>query len=141
LTADHVLPRTTPHQSPESITASTGLRHYLDALDRIGREEGVRLCLGGHEHPFAGLQARVREIRSDHERKLERVMEILRASPLTIDALTAQVYPRVTGWDVLLAVEEIGAHVEYLYERGDLAAVNFQQIAREEYPAIEFGVR
>jgi len=141
LTADHVLPRTTPHQSPESITASTGLRHYLDALERIGREEGVRLCLGGHEQPFAGLQARVEEIRADHERKLERILAILRASPLTIDALTAQVYPRVTGWDVLLAVEEIGAHVEYLYERGDLAVVNFQQIAREEYPAIEFGVR
>src|SRR5512135_1672799 len=48
LTADHVLPRTTPHQSPESITASTGLRHYLDALTRIERVEGVARCLGGH---------------------------------------------------------------------------------------------
>lgn len=141
LTADHVLPKTTPHQSPESITASTGLRHYLDALGRIEREEGVRLCLGGHEQPFPDLQGRVREIRADHGRKLERIMDILRAAPLTIDALTAAMYPRVSGWDVLLAVEEVGAHVEYLYERGDLAAVNFQQIAREEFPAIEFGVR
>jgi len=141
LTADHVLPVTTPHQSPESITASTGLGHYLDSLDRIGREEGVRLCLGGHEQPFGGLQARVQEIRADHERKLERVMGILRASPLTIDAVTAQVYPRVTGWDVLLAVEEIGAHVEYLYERGDLAAVNYREMVREEQPAIVYGVR
>jgi len=141
LTADHVLPRTTPHQSPESITASTGLRHYLDALGRIEREEGVRLCLGGHEQPFADLQGRVQEIRADHGRKLERIIGILRDAPLTIDALTARMYPRVSGWDVLLAVEEVGAHVEYLYQRGDLAAVNFQQIAREEYPAIEFGVR
>ena len=101
----------------------------------------MRLCLGGHEQPFGGLQARVQEIRADHERKLERVMGILRASPLTIDAVTAQVYPRVTGWDVLLAVEEIGAHVEYLYERGDLAAVNYREMVREEQPAIVYGVR
>jgi hypothetical protein len=83
----------------------------------------------------------VAEIRGHHLQKLERILTLLRARPLTIDALTAAVYPDVTGWDVLLAVEEIGAHVEYLYERGDLAAVNFEEIASEEYPAIQFGVR
>jgi glyoxylase-like metal-dependent hydrolase (beta-lactamase superfamily II) len=141
LTADHVLPRTTPHQSPESITASTGLRHYLGALDRIAKEEGVRLCLGGHEEPFGDLPGRVREIRLDHEQKLERIVALLREQPRTTDELTEAMYPRVSGWDVLLAVEEVGAHVEYLYERGDLAAVNYAEIAEAEHPAITYGVR
>lgn len=141
LTADHVLPQTTPHQSPESITAYTGLGHYLDSLDRIALEEGVRLCLGGHEQPFGDLPGRVREIRLHHERKLDRITDALRGRPMTIDALTGAIYPEVTGWDVLLAVEEIGAHVEYLYQRGDLAAVNYQEMAREEQPAIVYGVK
>jgi glyoxylase-like metal-dependent hydrolase (beta-lactamase superfamily II) len=141
LTADHVLPGTTPHQSPESITASTGLRHYLESLDRIGTEEGVRLCLGGHEQPFADLPGRVAAIRGHHARKLDRILATLRERPLTTDQLTTLIYPDVSGWDVLLAVEEIGAHVEYLYQRGDLVAVNYQEIAREENPAIQFGLR
>jgi len=142
LTADHVLPRTTPHQSPESITASTGLRHYLESLDRIGRLDGIALCLGGHEAPFDDLAGRVGEIRRDHDRKLERIAARLReAGPQTMEEVTAWMYPRVAGWDILLAIEEVGAHVEYLYERGDLMVANVQEIEREENPALRFALR
>jgi glyoxylase-like metal-dependent hydrolase (beta-lactamase superfamily II) len=141
LTADHVLPVTTPHQSPESITASTGLRHYLESLARIGREADIRLCLGGHERPFEDLPGRVEEIRAHHDRKLARMLDALRPRPLTMDQLTAIIYPDVAGRDVLLAILEVGAHVEYLYERGDLRAANFEEIGRQENPAIQFGLR
>jgi hypothetical protein len=50
-------------------------------------------------------------------------------------------YPGVTGWDVLLAIEEVGAHVEHLYERGDLLVANLGELEREENPAIQFGLR
>lgn len=142
LTADHVLPRTTPHQSPESITASTGLRHYLESLARIARLDGIALCLGGHEKPFGDLAGRAEEIRLDHERKLERMLGRLRASgPQTMEEINNWMYPRVTGWDVLLAIEEVGAHIEYLYERGDLDVVNVGEIEREENPALRYGIR
>jgi len=142
LTADHVLPRTTPHQSPESITASTGLRHYLDALTKISKVEGIRLCLGGHERPFEDLAGRVAEIRADHDRKLEWILGLLRdGGPLTMEALSGRMYPTVTGWDVLLAIEEVGAHVEYLYERGVLGVANLDEVEREENPALQFTLR
>jgi glyoxylase-like metal-dependent hydrolase (beta-lactamase superfamily II) len=142
LTADHVLPHTTPHQSPESITASTGLRHYLESLARIARLDGIALCLGGHEAPFHDLPGRAEEIRLDHERKLDRILGRLRAvGPQTMEEVNAWMYPRVTGWDVLLAVEEVGAHVEYLYERGDLVVTNVVEVEREENPAMRFGIR
>lgn len=142
LTADHVLPRTTPHQSPESITASTGLGHYLESLDRISRLDGIRLCLGGHEAPFEDLAGRVEAIRRDHDRKLDRIFGRLReVGPATMEELTVWMYPGVAGWDVLLAIEEVGAHVEYLYERGALLVANLGEIDREENPAIRFGVR
>lgn len=142
LTADHVLPRTTPHQSPESITASTGLGHYLESLDRISRLDGIRLCLGGHEAPFEDLAGRADAIRRDHDRKLDRIFGRLReVGPATMEELTVWMYPGVAGWDVLLAIEEVGAHVEYLYERGALLVANLGEIDREENPAIRFGVR
>ena len=138
LTADHVLPRTTPHQSPESITASTGLRHYLESLEKIGRLEGIRLCLGGHEDPFTGLRERTVAIRDDHMRKLDRIRALFGGTTLTMDEISTRMYPKVEGWNVLLAIEEVGAHVEYLYERGELAVDNVAELESKENPALRF---
>ena len=141
LTADHVLPRTTPHQSPESITASTGLRHYLESLEKIGRVQGIRLCLGGHEQPFGDLAERTRAIRRDHEHKLDRIRDIIRsAGALTMDEVSGRMYPKVEGWHELLAIEEVGAHVEYLYERGELRVVNVRELEGGGNPALRFAV-
>jgi glyoxylase-like metal-dependent hydrolase (beta-lactamase superfamily II) len=142
LTADHVLPRTTPHQSPESITAYTGLGHYFESLERIGRLTGIRLCLGGHEEPFSDLAGRVAEIRDDHLKKLERIRHHFeQAGRLTIDELTERMYPGVEGWNVLLAIEEVGAHVEFLYERGELSVVNLEELGGLETGGLQFRAR
>ena len=47
LTADHILPRITPHQSPESITPWTGLDHYFISLEKFRHIGGVDLALPG----------------------------------------------------------------------------------------------
>jgi glyoxylase-like metal-dependent hydrolase (beta-lactamase superfamily II) len=142
LCADHVLPVTTPHQFPESITSWTGLGHYLDALKKIAQVDGVRLALGGHEEAIGDFYGRVTRIERDHQRKLEWVRELLRAPEgLTIQELTSRMYPRVRGWDVLLALTEVGAHVEYLYERGALGVVNLAELERQENPALRFHAR
>jgi glyoxylase-like metal-dependent hydrolase (beta-lactamase superfamily II) len=141
LSADHVLPKTTPHQSPESITASTGLRHYLEALTKIERESGFRLALGGHEDPIENLAQRIVEIRADHRGKLDRILALLEQHPgSSMWELTELMYPWAKEWHVLLAIEEVGAHVEYLYEHGALAVTNLDQVAREENPALRFRV-
>jgi len=142
LSADHVLPRTTPHQSPESITAWTGLGHYLEALSKIGQVDGVRLALGGHEGPIENFYERLGQIRVDHERKLDRIQSLL-GDPAgrTIQELADRLYPTVTEWNVLLALTEVGAHVEYLYERGALRVVNLDQVEREDNPALRFSAR
>ena len=134
LSADHVLPRTSPHMAPESITPSTGLDHYLLALDKIAAVPNIRLALGGHEEPIADLPARVAQIKSSHSRKLERVRAAC-VEPHTIDELTRLLYPTVQGYDILLAIEEIGAHVEYLDQRGELAIANLDEVATDESAA------
>lgn len=138
ISADHVLARTTPHQSPESITNYTGLGHYLEALHKVEQIEGVRLTLGGHEAPVHDMYDRILEIRLSHQRKLERVLDVLRAldHPASISDISKQIYPDRHGYDVLLALEEVGAHVEYLYEHGQLAVSNLFQIEQEDNPAL-----
>lgn len=142
LSADHVLPRITPHQNPESITAWTGLGHYMEALVKIAKVEGVRLALGGHETPIENFYPRIEEIRIDHEKKLDRIFGMLTGEPgWTIQELTDRMYPSLSGWNVLLALTEVGAHVEYLYERGSLRVVNLDQLEREPNPALKYSAR
>ena len=66
LSADHVLSRTTPHQSPESITHYMGLDHYADSLRKLLRYEGISLALGSHEDAIHDLYGRIHAIRASH---------------------------------------------------------------------------
>jgi glyoxylase-like metal-dependent hydrolase (beta-lactamase superfamily II) len=132
--ADHVLPTTSPHMAPESITPSTGLDHYLQALRRISAVPGVRMALGGHEQPIEDLLGRVAQIEASHHRKLDRLLEVC-AEPRTINELSRLIYAEVQGYNILLALEEIGAHIEYLDQRGQLAIANLDEVAGDERAA------
>ncbi len=142
LSADHVLPEISPHQAPESIMPYTGLGHYLESLDKIRRYEGFRLTLGGHQGPIADVYKRVVDIRQSHERKLEKILGVIRQAPepLTINEVSQQLYVHVRGFHVLLAIEEVAAHVEYLYQHNRLAIANLDQYQSEDTPPIRYVV-
>lgn len=123
LTADHILSHTTPHQAPESIVPNMGLGHYLASLAKIERLEGIRLALPSHEEPIEDLRGRIQAIRQMHERRLERVLELC-STPQSIAEVSRALFGRVRDYHVLLALEEAGAHVEYLHQRGELLAAN-----------------
>lgn len=125
---DHILEKTSPHQAPEQITLSTGLETYLKSLE-IVRPLGkkVKLTLGGHENPVSDLGKRVDEIRSVHLDRLQNVLKIL-TKPHTIADVSKKLFGKVEGYTVLLALEEAGAHVEYLYQRGFLQIANLREI-------------
>lgn len=142
ISADHVLSHTTPHQAPESITHYTGLGHYMDSLRKIAKIPHIVLALGGHEDPIQDLYARIEDIRASHERKLNRVLDIVRQAthPLTISEVTEVMYPDKAGYDILLALEEAGAHVEYLYQHGQLSVANLDELESEDNPALKYTV-
>ncbi|MCB9450554.1 MAG: MBL fold metallo-hydrolase [Anaerolineaceae bacterium] len=142
LSADHVLSRTTPHQAPESITHYTGLGHYMESLAQVRLIGGVRVALGGHEDPIYDMYSRIEEIFASHRRKLERVLDIIRAAdaPITISDMSKAMYPDKQGYEILMALEEVGAHVEYLYEHGEIAVRNLDEVEREDNPALRYGV-
>jgi glyoxylase-like metal-dependent hydrolase (beta-lactamase superfamily II) len=131
---DHVLNDTSPHQSPERLTLSTGLDHYLRSLDALQEWAGpVKLTLGGHKGPIFDLNTRLDAIRKLHFERLSRVLELLEA-PLTISDVSRVLFGDVHGYNVLLALEEAGAHVEYLYQRGKLEIVNSKEFDYCEKP-------
>jgi len=120
LTSDMVLPQISPHQSPEQLMPFTGLSHYLESLAELRTlYPEVTLALGGHEGPMPDLRGRVEQIFQLHAERLEKVLDLLE-EPRTISEVSQQLFGVVHGYDVLLALEEAGAHIEYLEQRGFL---------------------
>lgn len=131
---DHVLNDISPHQSPEHLTLSTGLEHYLKSLDVLQWwAGGVRLTLGGHKNIITDLPARLDAIRQIHRDRLDDVLHLL-DTPHTIAEVSKVLFGKVHGYNVLLALEEAGAHVEYLYQRGLLGIVNLVELERNTTP-------
>lgn len=131
---DHILDGTSPHQAPERLTLSTGLDHYLNSLLAVKAwAADVRLTLCGHKDPIDDLPGRVDQIRRLHQERLARVLELMQA-PRTIFEISEILFGDVHGYNKLLAVEEAGAHVEYLYQRGMLEIANLSEYEKGEVP-------
>lgn len=128
LTSDHVLKTTSPHQAPEQLTLNTGLGHYLESLGRLlPIASEIRVALGGHEPPITNLTGRIEETINLHKERLTKVLELL-AEPRTVIEVSNRLFPNTEGYHELLAVEEAGAHVEYLAQRGFLSIDNLDQL-------------
>ena len=135
---DHILSDITPHQAPEQLTSWTGLDHYLHSLDAVELwSDGIKLALCGHKKVITDLPARIMEIRAMHMERLEMVMEFFRSTQ-TIQDLSKSLFRRANGYNALLAIEEAGAHVEYLYQRGLLAIDNYDQLESTKEPITLF---
>lgn len=125
---DHILKETSPHQAPQQITLSTGLNTYLKSLELVRPlAKKVRLTLGGHEDPICNLNDRINEIRSIHLVRLQHILNLLN-EPQTIEDISKTLFGKVNGYTILLALEETGAHVEYLYQRGFLEIINITEM-------------
>jgi glyoxylase-like metal-dependent hydrolase (beta-lactamase superfamily II) len=133
---DHVLDGISPHQWPERLTLYTGLRHYLQSLTLLsGWAGGASLTLAGHNRPIRDLPARMEEIRALHLLRLNKALEFLTETH-TIAEVSRELFGRVSGYDVLLAIEEAGAHVEYLQQHGLLRIVNLAELEASDGPVV-----
>ncbi len=137
LTSDHVLSRTTPHQFPQAITPFAGLEHYFHSLAKVRGLEGIDLALGGHEDPILNVRTRIDEIVVFHRERLSKVLGLF-TSPRTIRQVTLDLFGDQEGYGRILALDEAGAHVEYLHELGQLRIANLDDVARSRDPVIEY---
>jgi glyoxylase-like metal-dependent hydrolase (beta-lactamase superfamily II) len=131
---DHVLDDTSPHQAPERLSLSTGLDHYLHSLQELDNwAEDIRLTLGGHKAPIHNLKERINQIRDMHMSRLETVKNMLE-TPRTVYEVSKILFGDAQGYHQLLAVEEAGAHIEYLYQRGLIEIANLADLEIVDYP-------
>lgn len=126
-TADHVLSRVTPNQSPESITRYTGLGHYLESLRKVRRLEGARIALAGHELEMEKWQERIDDTIDFHHERLEKTYGLL-DEPRVMAEVSEGLFGKRMNYHILLAMLETGAHLEYLYERGRLVIMNIDDV-------------
>lgn len=131
LTADHVLPGVALFLAPESLTASTGVDHFLQSLRKVAHLPEVRLGLGGHDQPVEDLAAAVAKIEAIQAQRIARIYEACK-EPRSLSELTHALYPGLGGYDELLAIQKVGAYVEYLDQRGMLAVANLDEVAEDE---------
>lgn len=133
-TGDHILNEISPHQAPEHLTLSTGLEHYLHSLEATRPwARQARLALGGHKDPIFNIEKRIDDIHELHQNRLQNVLDLLK-EPKTIQEVSHSLFGDVSGYNVLLALEEAGAHVEYLYQRGVLAIENLSELESSAGP-------
>ena len=139
LSGDHILSHKSTQQWPESIHPYTGIGHYLDSLEKVRRLEGIGLVLGGHEAPLEDLGARIDEIHRTQLQRLDRVRDILRQEgPMTVSEIARKLYPRAVAFHVMLALQDTGARVEYLHQRGRLVIANLDEVEGEESPVYRY---
>jgi glyoxylase-like metal-dependent hydrolase (beta-lactamase superfamily II) len=118
LSGDHILKETSPHQAPESLSLNMGLEHYLNSLAQVlPRAHQARWTLGGHEGPIEDLAVRVFDIAEVHRERLKEILGLL-DQPMSLFEISNQLFPKTEGYHRVLALEEAGAHMEYLNVRG-----------------------
>lgn len=127
-TGDHILSEITPHIAPERLTLNTGLAHYLASLAKLRTwvSDDV-VAFGGHQDPITDLQGRIDAIAQEHLTRLKEVLKILEI-PATVSSVSKQLFGTVHGYNVLLALEETGAHLEYLYLLGFIGIENLEEV-------------
>ncbi|HEY61023.1 MAG TPA: MBL fold metallo-hydrolase [Anaerolineae bacterium] len=131
---DHILSDITPHQAPERITMNTGLTHYLNSLNTFESWlDGTNLALPGHQNPIRDISKRIGEIRDFHMRRLSQVLDIAK-QPKTIQEISSTLFGDTKGYNEILALEESGAHVEYLYQRSLLRIENWGTLSEKNKP-------
>ncbi len=97
----------------------------------------VNLALAGHEEPIPDLRGRVDEIAAFHRERLMKVRDLC-DRPRTIVEIASELFGRQEGYGTILAIEEAGAHVEYLHTLGKLRIANLDEVAKTEDPVLQY---
>ena len=131
LAGDHILERTSPHQAPERLTAHTGLAHYLESLEKVrAHSDSITCTLGGHEGAITDLSSRIDAIEAVHVARLRQILDLLE-DPHSVAEISEALFEEVHAYHKILALEEAGAHIEYLVQRGALVVENLDEMEQD----------
>lgn len=118
---DQVLNDVSPHQFPKIYTSGSGLLNYFNSLIKISaHSEPIRVGLPSHYGDIPDIETRAMEIMWEHNQRIADIMKDL-GEPKPLYQISNDYYRyrrgrELHGYDNLLALEEIGAHLEFMIE-------------------------
>ncbi|MCF2137937.1 MAG: MBL fold metallo-hydrolase [Candidatus Thorarchaeota archaeon] len=104
-TGDHVLGDISSNPSLDFEGPGISMLTYLDSLDLILKYNGYRI-LPGHRMNVQSLRERVSELKSDIQRKLQQLLELLTDKPTSIYQLSRRLYGDYDVTQLVLALAE-----------------------------------
>ena len=128
LTGDHVLPTITPNVSIHTQTHGSPLGDYMRSLEKL-IDLDVEWVLPAHEFQLKDLKKRLREIEGHHEQRLAEMLRSVDDGGSTAWEVAGRVKwatGMLADFEPFMqraAVGETLAHLEYLFEVGQLAKV------------------
>jgi glyoxylase-like metal-dependent hydrolase (beta-lactamase superfamily II) len=127
-TGDHILPTITPNVSIHSQTHGSPLGDYMQSLEKLEHLD-VEYVLPAHEFETKELKKRIREISAHHEERLQEMMHCVGDGGATAWEVAGRVKwatGMLSDFEPFMqraAVGETLAHLEYLFEMGQLGKV------------------
>ncbi len=127
-TGDHVLPTITPNVSIHTQTHGSPLGDYMRSLEKLEKLD-VKYILPAHEFEITDLPKRLREIEVHHVERLEEMRKCVDSGGSTAWDVAGRVKwatGMLTDFEPFMqraAVGETLAHLEYLWEQGQLAKI------------------
>ena len=124
ISGDQVLPRISSNVSVfPTEPAANPLREWLASCRELSqRTNPDLLVLPSHNEPFFGLHRRLLDLIDGHEEGLSKLHEMCASPRRAIDVFSALFKSEVVDETLIFATGESLAHINYMLERGELAA-------------------
>ncbi len=115
---DHMLPELSPNIGLHPQSTPDPLHEYLSGLRRMAAYR-PRLVLPSHGRPFTDADSRVATLAAHHQRRLDRILEIVGDGQVSGWHVALQVWgPRTQMYEKRLALQEGLAHLQALAVEG-----------------------
>lgn len=147
LLGDLILSQTVTQIWPQTLLPGTGLEVHLRSLDRMEKVvRGIQLTyvkpigLAGHEAVIDNLALRIAHLRKNHERRSQRVLDIIIAAPAppSILEIARKMYAESPLSRSLMAIADVAARLEYLQQYGRIAVANHAELERMAVPVCRY---
>ncbi|NMG75824.1 MBL fold metallo-hydrolase [Aromatoleum diolicum] len=128
ISGDMLLPRISTNVSVYAATPDDDpLGWFLDSLQRIKDLPDDTLVLPSHGHPFRGIRARIEQLETHHRERCDALLDVIH-SPRSAGELLLTLFPReLDTHQVMFAMGEAIAHLNYLVARGEARRVADQE--------------
>ena len=121
ISGDQILPAITPNISVFSTEPEGNpLANYLDTLPQFNELPAETLVFPAHNRPFTGLHARVAYMQRHHAEKLQALLAASQEEKTAISLLPAMFKRELTPDQMMMALGECLAHLNYLVAEGQM---------------------